>query len=766
MKNTVQTFSKFVCKNITSSYTTSVSPALHLSNLDFKNYNSVSYNWKPGALQGSQPKSLYYKGTSNFSTTQQNTHKPIPKIDMGGDFADLVEKSSIFIDKSLFIKEIIDDSAKVILITMPRRWGKSLNLDMLKRFLSVEEQNEVTKELNTKLFAGGEIDLGGIKGKQEIPISNIAKEEGYLKLEQGKYPVIFIDFKDCKGGSFKEVKDKLQKQILDTVAKFSYLNKINAEFRFSTIKENYNELVECIKNGDFENSLKDLSALLHSHHGKKVWILIDEYDAAANKAYLEFADKGAQKISELFRSIFEPALKGNEYLEKGVMTGVQYILKSGMLSGLNNLSKYNVTDTKYSKYYGINQDEMDVLLSSFDLNPAKNKEGDYTDDRVQDIKSWYNGYKERQIGADGQYNGHYIDKYNIWSVVNYLNNPTEFKSHWEKSGSVEEIIHNVLKNEDVKNQIIKLISGDKFPLTEPNVDFNVKDFKNLKEIKNSGINKTTEAGQNLFFSYLFITGYFTLNNDGLFFPNKELSHEMNKYVTKFFQTEYNISTIMIEKTIKTFSSIFDTKDAKSINNIFKDNVGSQFQEIIQRSPGQQDDNEDIVHSLLNYIIRQIPGSKSGTETVVHKQFDGKLKYKIIDSEKFVYKDRDEDNFYKLEKGECDKDVLNSIKEKSKDNIKPVKGKVDVWISKNDVGLISEMKYQKNLPQDKDGAVESAKKAAIDALAQAKEYAELIKNDPLKIFIGCNVTDQQEVFISGSIEQEGQDAITFDYPPSC
>jgi hypothetical protein len=77
-----------------------------------------------------------------------------------------------------------------------------------------------------------------------------------------------------------------------------------------------------------------------------------------------------------------------------------------------------------------------------------------------------------------------------------------------------------------------------------------------------------------------------------------------------------------------------------------------------------------------------------------------------------------------------------------------------------------MKYQKNLPQDKDGAVESAKKAAIDALAQAKEYAELIKNDPLKIFIGCNVTDQQEVFISGSIEQEGQDAITFDYPPSC
>lgn len=689
--------------------------------------------------------------------------KKTPKISIGGDFKDLVTKSDVFVDKSLFIKEILEDPAEAILITMPRRWGKSLNLDMLKRFLSVQvdsEGNTINREEtdNYKLFAGGEIEVqdGFKKNQKNISVSKLVQQNPNATEIQSQYPVISIDFKDCKGSDVNEIKGTLQSKLYKTVAKFSYLKNSEKEYEFSTIKDAYLKLAEDIKSGTLMHSLKELSALLHAHHGKKVWILIDEYDAAANKAYLEFSEADAKSVSELFRSIYEPALKGNEHLEKGVMTGVQYIVKSGMLSGLNNLSKYNVTDTVYSQYYGINQEEMDYLLTSFDISSKKDDQGEYTDNIAQKIKEWYNGYKERDMNTPDQY----IEKYNIWSVTQQLNalsnsEYAKFKSYWENSGNVKDLIQKALKNKDIQKEIIELSLGGKFLLPNPTVDFNTTDFTNLKEITNSGINEATASGQKLLFSYLFITGYFTSNNESFFFPNKEIIHEMNNYITEFFETKYNISTESIADTIKTVSSVFDTTNTKSIKGIFEDSLGSKFQTIIQRTKEQKDDNEDIVHSLLNYIIRQVPDAKSGTETDVQKQFDGKLKYKIIDTKEFVYKNQDEDNFYKLEY-----EKLESTEGINTNSIKAAKGRADVWISKNGIGLILEMKFHKSSPTN-----EEAKEQADAALKQAKEYAELIR-DPFKIFIGCNVTDQQEVFISGSIEKEGQDAITFEYPPSC
>ena len=135
--------------------------------------------------------------------------------------------------------------------------------------------------------------------------------------------------------------------------------------------------------------------------------------------------KKLNKYQNLFRGTFESALKGNDYLEKGVLTGVQYIVKSGMLSGLNNLSKYNITNFKYSQYYGINQEEMNDLLQHFEIEKFQ----------AARIKDWYNGYQEN-IGTDE--NKNFIDKYNIWSVINYLNRQNDgFKSYWEESGSVD-----------------------------------------------------------------------------------------------------------------------------------------------------------------------------------------------------------------------------------------------------------------------------------------------------------------------------------------
>jgi hypothetical protein len=275
-----------------------------------------------------------------------------------------------------------------------------------------------TKELNKQIFKQSiKTNLDKTKSQLNISTTQIKiTDENFIGQNkvidslalQGQHPLIFIDFKDCKASSFQEVEKKLRDKIVKTIKQFGYLSNDNQSYENNTVSKSYNALLNETSNGDFSIGIKELTKLLHTYHGKKVWILIDEYDAAPNKAYLEFNEEEAKQVSEVFRGIFESALKGNEYLEKGVLTGVQYIVKSGMLSGLNNLSKYNIINFKYSQYYGINQEEMNDLMQHFEIEESQ----------AAKIKDWYNGYQEN-IGTDE--NKIFIDKYNIWSVVNYLN---------------------------------------------------------------------------------------------------------------------------------------------------------------------------------------------------------------------------------------------------------------------------------------------------------------------------------------------------------
>lgn len=679
--------------------------------LDQNTFNLTSMFSKLNSLK-SVKSVLHQKIDRSFSTTQEKKILPSKReMHTGGDFADVVSGSSIFVDKTLFVKEIIEDSSKVILITMPRRWGKSLNLDTLKRFLSIEEQNPQQKEFNKKIFEQS-IKTNNDNTRSQVNISTtkirITDENiiGQTKVIdslalQGKYPVIFIDFKDCKASNFREVEKKLRDKIVKTIKQFSYLSNDHQFYENTTVSNGYTSLLNETSNGDFSIGIKELTGLLHAHHGKKVWILIDEYDAAANKAYLEFNEEEAKQVSELFRDIFESALKGNEYLEKGVMTGVQYIVKSGMLSGLNNLSKYNVTSTKYSKYYGINQEEMNLLLEHFDIDESK----------AAKIKDWYNGYQSNTGTAE---NPIFIDKYNIWSVVNYLNKqPEGFKSYWEKSGSVSDFLTKLFKSKSLKETIENLVNGKSIFIGEPKEDFDIEDFKQLKAIKDSINNiDITESGLNLFYSYLFITGYLTSNNLGeLQFPNKEIQKEMSNYLKDYYTTIFNIPTESFGNLTILLNQIFNENDNQKISDTFEKDFGPKLATIIKKLEVYNNTtdtltvkgvfgNEDLMHSLLNNIAIQIVNAKFATERHTTK-IDGS------------------------------------------------KGRADIVIEKNNKGIVIEMKYNA--------------KDAETALEQAKDYGELIKNVNTQIYIGCNITDQQEVFLSGDIIGDGQDPIHFDYP---
>ncbi|XP_065643571.1 uncharacterized protein LOC136075148 [Hydra vulgaris] len=460
-----------------------------------------------------------------------------PSIFLGGGFLKLVEESTIFIDKSLFIKEVYEDKSEVILITMPRRFGKSTNLEMLRMFLSIEEDNVEAKIINRRILTKKIKNVDKLENAH-LDISSVvtlirdSKQFGkFKKIEilslQGQYPVIFMDLKK------------------------------------TTIGKEYISLLHRIKLF-YPTAIKKLSDLLKEYHSKRVWLLIDEYDAAANKAHLKFSSDEAQSVADLFRSILEPALKNNQNLEKGVTTGVQYILKSGILLGLNNLIKHNITSCKYSKYYGLSEVELRILLNHFKLEKDKSY-----------IKSWYNGYLFN-IGTN--VNPCFIDKYNVWSVVNYISNPDKFVSYWDNNNLSEFLNSNILNNHAIKDIIEDLVRNRNLLISNLTTDFSVNNFLILKSIT-SNLNKieVTNEGINLLFSYLFITGYLTITRsvNEYCIPNNEIKNEFQKVLLLYYENIFNVPPSFFDDMTKILFDVFEA-DESSISSIFTKSFGPKL----------------------------------------------------------------------------------------------------------------------------------------------------------------------------------------------
>ena len=633
-----------------------------------------------------------------------------PVIFRGGGYETLVTDSSIFVDKSLLIEEIFELRDAVTLITMPRRWGKSLNLEMLQKFLEIQvnengtiiDDNERRESLNYKLFAGGTVNIKGLTDKNITikPSKLIEKIPTAINI-QGHYPVIFLDLKNCKGCSFAQVRSKLHQVMIDTMKKFVHLAGDKNIFRGQiTIGLRYSEILDIAKSDDFELTIMHLCELLYVRYRQKVWVLVDEYDAAVNLAYLEFDTESANSVVFLFRNVFESIFKGNNYLNRGVLTGVQYLLESGLLSGINNLAKFNIKSTIYSRYYGIDQEEMDLLLNHFSIEePRRSK-----------IKDWYNGYQEN-IGSDE--NKIFIDKYNIWSVVNYLNKQNEgFQSYWGKSGTTD-FLRPLFKRQSFKEIIESLVNGGSVTINNLKDDFTVHDFHLLKELTSLGSNSEIDfPGVQLIFSYFYILGYLTNvkgSSTEYQLPNKEIIKVFGECIQEYYYTIFHIDNNKLSQLTNILNKVFDTKSVQDIRSIFNNEFSPALNKLIQNvalytHAGETKDsrglfaNENLMHSLLNFIVLQIVNSKFASERYTTKP-DGR------------------------------------------------KGIVDLVIEKNGTGLIIEMKY--------DGS-------AVDALKQSKQYERLLGNCSKKIFIGCNITSTQKVLISGTIVNNDGTVVNFEY----
>ena len=310
------------------------------------------------------------------------------------DFKEIITQNGYYIDKTKFIEDLLEDLSKVKLFTRPRRFGKTLNLSMLKYFFDVKNAEE-----NRKLFE----DL------------YISKSE-YMK-NQGQNPVIFISMRNAEAENWEDSFFNIKNLISNLYDNFEYIS--------SNLKKR--DLVEFENiwlkkdNADWENSLKNLSRYLYEYYGKKVIILIDEYDtpmtSAWNEGYYE-------KSRRFFKSFYSNTLKDNEYLQFAVVTGILRVAKEGIFSGLNNLKTYTVLNNKYAESFGLIETEVKNALEYYGL-----------EQNIEKVRKWYNGYKFGNIQI-----------YNPWSIINYLDEK-EINVYWINT-SDNRLIHSAIENAD------------------------------------------------------------------------------------------------------------------------------------------------------------------------------------------------------------------------------------------------------------------------------------------------------------------------------
>ena len=292
------------------------------------------------------------------------------KLPIGiSDFKEIIENNYYYFDKTKFIENILEDGSQVKLFTRPRRFGKTLNMSMLKYFFDVKNKDE-----NRKLFEG----------------LNISKSE-YFDM-QGNFPVISVSFKKYQEKDWKNGFDMIKDIISGLYDEFEFVKeKLSArkKKKFDSI------LMEEANLANWKNSLADLSNYLYDFYGKKVIVLIDEYDQPIINSYIEgYYDE----TIDFFKSFYGAVLKDNEYLEMGVMTGILRVAKENIFSGLNNIKVHSILNERFTEYYGVLENEVETSLKDFGL--------EYD---LSDVQKWYNGYLFGETKV-----------YNPWSIINFL----------------------------------------------------------------------------------------------------------------------------------------------------------------------------------------------------------------------------------------------------------------------------------------------------------------------------------------------------------
>jgi len=325
------------------------------------------------------------------------------------DFKHLIEEDFYYFDKTKFIDEIIKDGAQVKLFTRPRRFGKTLNMSMLKYFFDIKKADE-----NRKLFR----DL------------YIEKTDSFK--EQGQYPVVFLSLKDLKATTWEEMERKIIITLSDFLSEYEYLLNELSGINFENLK---NIIYKEAGIDDLTTTLKFLTKILYEKYNKKIVVLVDEYDSPLVSAYI---NGYYEKAKNFFKTFYSLVLKDNNYLQMGILTGIIRVIKAGIFSDLNNLRTYTILSDDYTDSYGLTEEEVEKSLKDYGIEAEISK-----------VKDWYDGYK---FGDS--------EVYNPWSILNFLQDK-KLRAYWvDTSGN--DLINNVLKmrNKNIITALERLFNGE------------------------------------------------------------------------------------------------------------------------------------------------------------------------------------------------------------------------------------------------------------------------------------------------------------------
>jgi len=442
------------------------------------------------------------------------------------DFRKIIKEDCYYVDKTKFIEAVLEDASNVKLFTRPRRFGKTLNMSMLKYFFDVRESEE-----NRELFNGLDIE----KSK-------------YID-EQGKYPTILISLKSIKYETWEESLEQLKSLVSNLYNEFEYIRECLNESEI----ELFNDIWFKKENGEYANSLKNLTSFLYKYYKKEVILLIDEYDIPLITAHKYGY---YNEIINFYKIFLGEALKTNQYLKMGVLTGIIRVIKTGIFSDLNNLKVYSILEKKYSEFFGFTEEEVKKALQYFNI-----------EEELANVKYWYDGYK---FGNS--------ELYNPWSIINFLDG-RELKNYWVGT-SENFLIKNILENSTSRtNEIL-----DKL-FNEEEVEEAITGTSDLSILMDS-----KEVWELLLFS-----GYLTvkekLDDDiySLKLPNMEVKKLFKK---EFINVHFGIS--LFRKTME------------ALKNLNFNDFEKYFQEIMLKSTSNWDTSKEAFYhglslGMLSYL---------------------------------------------------------------------------------------------------------------------------------------------------------------------
>ncbi len=533
------------------------------------------------------------------------------ELDLGNsDFKKIIKNNNYFVDKSLLIKEVIKAQKQVILLPRPRRFGKTLNLSMLKYFFDINEPENVN--LFTQL--------------------NIWKTEEEIVQKQGKYPIIYLSFKDAKQNTWDDTLQHIKIEIAKLFRTHNYLLKDN------TLMDNEKLEFEKIANRtahnvDFEVSIKQLSEYLHRYYQQEVVILIDEYDTPIQASHKKFYESAIS----FMRNLLSGALKDNTFLYKGIITGILRVSKESIFTGLNNVTAHTIFDEEFSDKFGFTESETKQILKDFDVSTP-----------YEEIKKWYDGYRF----------GSHSGIYNPWSILNYaLGHKNGFKTFWANTSS-NELLKEQLedRNEnEIREQLMQLINNETIE----------------KEIDDNFVFPDLEKNKDLVWSLLTFSGYLTsINKVGrksyeLKIPNYEIKTVFQDIVIHWLNTNLKIkqkllldtTNWLINNEIKRFElgfkkiigdtfSYFDTQGEPE--NVYQSYVlgllaiiGDDY--IIKSNRESGDGRYDVMlipHDKNKFgvviEIKQIAKQEAEKDIDFHKRIDEKIKEALQQIERNKY----------------------------------------------------------------------------------------------------------------------------------